>query len=54
MKHWVIVVAYSQTDEIKILFKNCENEEQARTKAKKMHPDAKLWWIDGTIDTIVE
>ena len=54
MKHWVVVVAYSQTDQVKILFKDCKSEKQAISKAKKLHPNAKQYWHDGLIDEIVE
>ena len=54
MKHLIVVVAYSQTDQRIILFKNSESIEQAISKAKKMHPNAKQYWQGGLIDEIVE
>jgi hypothetical protein len=54
MKHLVVVVAYSQTDHRHILFKNSKSIEQAISKAKKMHPNAKQYWPGGVVDEIVE
>ena len=55
MKNWIVTVAFSQTDQINILVKNCETEEKAVKKAKKMFRDSYTkYWINGTIDYIIE
>lgn len=54
MKHLIVLVAYSQTDQKTILFKNCKSKKQAISKAKKIHPNARQYWQFGAVDEIVE
>lgn len=54
MKHFLIVVAYSQTDQRIILVKDCKDMKEAEQRAKKAYPNAARYWGEGEVSDILE
>lgn len=54
MKHFLIVVAYSQTDQTIMLIKDCKDFKEAERRARKAHPNAVQYWGHGEVSEILE
>ena len=54
MKNFLIVVAYSQTDQLTVLVKDCKDMKEAERRTKKAYPNAAQYWVEGEVSAILE
>lgn len=54
IKHFLICIVYSQTDQFTVLVKDCKDIKEAKKRARKEYPGAVQLWTDGEVLCILE